>query len=162
VSAPRGQPAPDFTLPGTGGRDYALSDYRGRPVVLVFYPGDDTPVCTRQLTTYNEDLASFDALDVQVLAISPQDVASHERFASRHGFRFPLLADTAKEVAALYDTLGPMGFPRRSIVVIDAGGVVRWAHRSLAGLSFRPVDEILAAVRDADRPIGSDGELNES
>ncbi len=149
----RGQPAPDFTLPGTGGRDYTLSDYLGRPVVLVFYPGDDTPVCTRQLTTYSDDLASFDALDVQVLAISPQDVASHERFSARHGFRFPLLADTAKLVAGTYGTLGPMGFPRRSIVVVDAGGVVRWAHRALAGLSFRPVDEILAAVHDTAYPI---------
>lgn len=153
MSAPRGEPAPDFTLPGTGGRDYTLSDYRGRPVVLVFYPGDETPVCTKQLTSYNDDLAAFDALDVQVLAISPQDVDSHERFAANHGFRFPLLADTGKRVAAAYDTLGPMGFPRRSIVVIDADGIVRWAHRSLAGLSFRPVDEILDAVRGAGSPI---------
>ena len=84
-----------------------------------------------------------------MLAISPQDVASHERFAEHHGFRFPLLADTDKAVAAAYDTLGPLGFPRRSIVVVDAEGIVRWSHRSLAGLSFRPVSEILAAVRAA-------------
>ena len=142
-----GTAAPDFTLPGTGGRTYTLSDYRGRPVVLVFYPGDDTPVCTMQLTSYSDDLAAFDELDAQVLAISPQDVASHERFAAKHGFRFPLLADTAKAVAAAYDTLGPMGFPRRSIVVIDAEGVVRWSHRALAGLTFRPVSEIVAQLR---------------
>ena len=145
----RGEPAPAFTLPGTGGRTYSLADYRGRPVVLVFYPGDETPVCTRQLSTYNEDLAAFDALDAQVLGISPQDVASHERFAARHGFRFPLLADTDKRVAAAYDTLGPLGFPRRSIVVVDAAGIVRWSHRSIAGLSFRPVSEIVAAVAAA-------------
>ena len=144
-----GLPAPDFTLPGTGGVDHTLSAYRGRPVVLVFYPGDETPVCTKQLSTYNEDLAAFDEVDAQVLAISPQDVASHERFAAKYGFRFPLLADTDKAVAASYDTLGPMGFPRRSIVVIDAAGVVRWSHRSIAGLSFRPVAEIVAAVRAA-------------
>lgn len=142
----KGQPAPDFTLPGTGGRDYTLSSLRGRPVVLVFYPGDDTPVCTRQLTAYSEDLAAFDSVDAQVLAISPQDVASHERFAAKHGFKFPLLADTDKRVAAAYGTLGPMGFPRRSIVVVDAEGIVRWSHRALAGLSFRPVAEIVAAV----------------
>ena len=141
--------APDFTLPGTGGRSYTLSSYRGQPVVLVFYPGDETPVCTKQLTSYNEDLGAFDTVGAQVLAISPQDVASHERFAEHHGFRFPLLADTDKAVAAAYDTLGPMGFPRRSIVVVDAEGIVRWSHRSLAGLSFRPVSEILAAVRAA-------------
>jgi thioredoxin-dependent peroxiredoxin len=144
-----GEPAPDFTLAGTGGRDYTLGAYRGRPVVLVFYPGDDTPVCTRQLNTYNEDLGAFDAVGAQVLAISPQDVASHERFAAKFGFRFPLLADTDKAVAAAYDTLGPMGFPRRSVVVIDAAGVVRWSHRAIAGLSFRPVAEITEAVRAA-------------
>ena len=146
---PTGAPAPDFTLPGTGGRSYMLSSYRGQPVVLVFYPGDETPVCTKQLTSYNEDLGAFDTVGAQVLAISPQDVASHERFAEHHGFRFPLLADTDKAVAAAYDTLGPLGFPRRSIVVVDAEGIVRWSHRSLAGLSFRPVSEILAAVRAA-------------
>ena len=142
-----GTAAPDFTLPGTGGRTYTLSGYRGRPVVLVFYPGDDTPVCTMQLASYSDDLAAFDELDAQVLAISPQGVASHERFAAKHGFRFPLLADTDKAVAAAYETLGPMGFPRRSIVVIDADGVVRWSHRALAGLTFRPVSEIVTHVR---------------
>ena len=142
-----GEPAPEFTLPGTGGRGYTLSEFRGRPVVLVFYPGDDTPVCTRQLNSYNDDLAAFDAVGAQVLAISPQDVASHERLASKFGFRFPLLADTDKAVAAAYGTLGPMGFPRRSVFVIDAHGVVRWSHRSIAGLSFRPADEITTAVR---------------
>jgi peroxiredoxin Q/BCP len=144
-----GEPAPDFTLPGTGDRSYTLSDYRGRPVVLVFYPGDGTPVCTRQLNSYNDDLAAFDAVGAQVLAISPQDVASHERFAAEFGFQFPLLADTDKVVAAAYGTLGPMGFPRRTVVVIDGAGVVRWSHRSVAGLSFRPVEEITAAVRAA-------------
>ena len=144
-----GEPAPDFTLPGTGGRDYTLSDYRGRPVVLVFYPGDDTPVCTKQLNSYNDDLGAFDEVGAQVLAISPQDVASHERFATKYGFRFPLLADVGKVVAAAYGTLGPMGFPRRSVFVIDREGVLRWSHRSIAGLSFRPVDEITAAVRAA-------------
>ena len=88
-----GDSAPDFTLPGTGGRDYTLSEYRGQPVVVVFYPGDETPVCTKQLNTYNDDLARFENLGAQVLAISPQDMASHERFAAKYSFEFPLLAD---------------------------------------------------------------------
>ena len=138
-----GAPAPDFTLPGTGGRSYTLSSYRGRPVVLVFYPGDETPVCTKQLNRYNDDLAAFAAVDAQLLAISPQDVASHERFATHHGFRFPLLADTDKAVAAAYGTLGPIGFPRRSVFIIDAHGVIRYAHRAIAGLTFRPVGELI-------------------
>ena len=144
-----GEAAPDFTLPGTGGRDYTLSDYRGHPVVLVFYPGDDTPVCTRQLNSYNDDLGTFDQFDAAVLAVSPQGVASHERFAAKHGLRFPLLADTDKTVAGLFGTLGPMGFPRRSVFVIDGDGIVRYAHRAIAGLTFRPVGELVAAVRAA-------------
>lgn len=147
-----GEHAPEFVLPGTGGRDYALAEYRGHPVVLVFYPGDDTPVCTRQLNSYNDDLAAFEGLDAVVLGVSPQDVESHERFAAKHGFRFPLLADTDKAVAEKFGTLGPMGFPRRSIFVIDGDGIVRYAHRAIAGLTFRPVDELVAAVRAADAP----------
>ncbi len=141
-----GDAAPAFTLPGTGGRQYSLSDYAGQPVVLVFYPGDDTPVCTKQLNSYNDDLAQFDELRAQVLGVSAQDVDSHEAFASKHGFEFPLLADTDKTVAGLYGTLGPIGFPRRSVFIIDADGVVRYAHRAIAGLTFRPVSELIAEL----------------
>jgi peroxiredoxin Q/BCP len=142
-----GDPAPDFTLPGTGGT-YSLSDYRGHPVVLVFYPGDETPVCTKQLNHYNDDLDEFTHVGAQILAISAQDVESHERFSSKHGgFRFPLLADTDKAVAGLYGTLGPLGFPRRSVFVVDAAGVIRYAHRAIAGLTYRPVSELVDAVK---------------
>src|SRR5690242_7797487 len=82
VAVAVGDQAPDFTLPGTGDRDYHLADYRGQTVVLVFYPGDETPVCTKQLTTYSDDISSFRSLGAQVLAISAQDVASHERFST--------------------------------------------------------------------------------
>ena len=141
-----GDPAPDFTLPGTGGHDFSLADYRGQPVVLVFYPGDDTPVCTKQLNTYNDDLEQFNDLNAQVIGISAQDVSSHETFAGKHGFDFPLLADTDKAVAGLYGTLGPIGFPRRSVFIIDADGVVRYAHRAIAGLTFRPVKELIGEL----------------
>ena len=144
-----GDQAPDFTLPGTGGRSYSLSEYRGRPVVVVFYPGDDTPVCTKQLNSYNDELAQFETLDAVVLAISAQDVSSHEKFADKHGFRFPLLADVDKKVAGSYGVLGPLGFMRRSVFVVDAGGTVRYAHRALAGLTFRSVDELTAALTAA-------------
>ena len=138
-----GDVAPDFTLPGTGGREYSLSDYRGRPVVLVFYPGDDTPVCTKQLNSYNDDLEQFNEMNAQVLGVSAQDVSSHDAFSSKHGFEFPLLSDTDKAVAGAYGTLGPIGFPRRSIFILDAEGVVRYAHRAIAGLTFRPVNELI-------------------
>lgn len=106
-----GDNAPDFSLPGTGGVDYSLSQFRGQPVVIVFYPGDDTPVCTKQLNSYNDELDAFNGVGAQVLAISAQDMSSHEAFAERHGFKFPLLADTDKKVADLYGTVGPLGFP---------------------------------------------------
>jgi peroxiredoxin Q/BCP len=144
-----GDEAPDFALPGTGGRSYRLADYRGRPVVIVFYPGDDTPVCTKQLNSYTDDILKFDDVGAEVLAISPQSVTSHEKFAAKHSFKFPLLADTDKAVAGAYGTLGPLGFPRRSVFVVDADGVVRYAHRSIAGLTFRSSDEIIEAVRRA-------------
>ncbi len=144
-----GDVAPDFTLPGTGGRSYSLSDYAGRPVVVVFYPGDDTAVCTKQLSSYSNELSAFEGVGAQVLAISAQDVDSHEKFAAKHGFGFPLLADTDKAVATKYGTVGPLGFPRRSVFVVDAKGVIRYAHRAIAGLTFRPVDELIEAVRDA-------------
>jgi peroxiredoxin Q/BCP len=143
VSLSVGDTAPDFDLPGTGGRNYTLADFAGKPVVLVFYPGDDTPVCTKQLNSYNDGLKQFADLDAQVLAISAQDVSSHEDFASKHGFAFPLLADVDKSVAAAYGTLGPLGFPRRSVVIVDGDGIVRYAHRAIAGLTYRPVNELV-------------------
>lgn len=144
-----GDRAPDFTLPGTGGRKYSLADYAGKPVVVVFYPGDDTAVCTKQLTSYSNELSAFDNVGAQVLAISAQDLDSHEKFAAKHGFRFPLLADVDKDVATKYGTVGPLGFPRRSVFVVDAKGVIRYAHRAIAGLTFRPVEELVEAVRAA-------------
>jgi peroxiredoxin Q/BCP len=141
-----GDAAPNFVLPGTGGRTYALSEWRGAPVVLVFYPGDNTPVCTKQLTSYNEELAAFEGVGAQVLAVSTQDVTSHETFAATHGFRFPLLADVDKAVSQAYGTIGPLGFARRSVFVIDREGVIRYVHRAVAGLTYRPAAELVAVV----------------
>jgi peroxiredoxin Q/BCP len=141
-----GDLAPDFTLPATGGASVSLSSFRGQPVVLVFYPGDDTPVCTKQLNSYNNELSAFEGVGAQVLAVSAQDVASHDQFSSKYGFGFPLLADTDKAVAATYGTVGPLGFSRRSVFVINAAGVITYAHRAIAGITYRPVGELIAAV----------------
>lgn len=149
MAASVGDIAPDFTLPGTGGRTFSLSSYRGQPVVIVFYPGDDSPVCTKQLNSYNNELSAFEGVGAQVLAISAQDMESHEAFATKYGFKFPLLADTDKSVATAYGTVGPLGFPRRSVFVVDGTGVIRYAHRAIAGLTFRPVEELVSAVEAA-------------
>ena len=150
-----GDRAPQFTLPGTAPKDgssrgavrhYSLSDFAGQPVVIAFYPGDDTAVCTKQLIEYNDGLQAFNVLHADVLGISPQDLESHQRFSSKYGFKFPLLADPDKEVARAYGTLGPIGFPRRSVFIVDGDGIVRYAHRAIAGLTYRPVSELVAVL----------------
>ena len=155
MAAEVGKPAPDFTLAGSdntddGRRDYSLAEYRGQVVVLVFYPGDNTTVCTRQLNSYTEDIDSFTQEGAQVLAVSPQSVTSHDEFSCKQGgFAFPLLADTDKAVGEAYGILGPLGFYRRSAFVIDGAGVVRYAHRAVAGITFRSTDELVKAVKAA-------------
>ncbi|HEY5153892.1 MAG TPA: peroxiredoxin [Acidimicrobiales bacterium] len=150
-----GAPAPSFSLPGVvvsadgqapTRRDFSLAELAGAPAVLVFYPADHSPVCTVQLQTYSHDIGEFAGAGAQVLALSPQSVDEHEGFAAEHGLAFPLLADEGKHVGEAYGILGPLGFYRRSIFVIDGEGVVRYAHRATAGLTFRPVDEIVEAV----------------
>jgi peroxiredoxin Q/BCP len=149
MAADVGTPAPGFTLEGTEGT-MSLSDFRGKVVVLVFYPGDNTPVCTRQLNAYTNDIDQFAEVGAQLLAISPQSVESHDDFSCKQGgFGFPLLADPDKAVGEAYGILGPLGFYRRSVFVIDGEGILRWAHRAVAGLTFRSTDELVRAVREA-------------
>ncbi|MCU1351124.1 MAG: peroxiredoxin [Acidimicrobiales bacterium] len=148
-----GDPAPPFTLPGVLGgvrAEYSVPDPAGRVVVLAFYPGDDTPVCTRQLRSYNEDIDQFIELDALLLGLSPQDLDSHAAFSQNQGgFAFPLLYDEGKQVAAAYGVLGPLGFYRRSVYVIDGAGTVTYAHRGFAGATFRRSPELVDAVRAA-------------
>ncbi len=150
---------PDFTLPGiqlTGSEvsksEYTLSQHRGKPIVLAFYPGDNTTVCTRQLCSYTSGLESFTGFGADVWAISPQGLASHQQFARKYGLAFPLLADEGLAVSRRYGiALGGVGL-RRSVFVIDADGVLRWRHITLVGLTFPAASTIsaqLAALSDA-------------
>jgi peroxiredoxin Q/BCP len=145
-----GEVAPDFTLPGIHDDvvgTWTLSELRGRPVVVVFYPGDGTPVCTAQLVSYTDEIASFAEVGATVLAMSPQSVESHRAFAAENGgFAFPLLADEDRAVGEAYGIVGPLGFYRRAVFVVGADGRVRWIHRAVAGLTFQPTDEIVAAI----------------
>jgi peroxiredoxin Q/BCP len=148
-----GEAAPDFTLPGLtmdGGQarraEYSLSAQRGKPVVLAFYPGDDTPVCTKQMCSYTAGLESFAGVGATVWGISPQDVDSHERFARKHGLAFPLLADAGLAVARQYGiAMAGVGL-RRSVFVVDAAGVVRWKNVTLIGLRYPSAETITAQV----------------
>lgn len=140
-----GDPAPDFELPGTGGKTYRLSNYRGRKLVLAFYPGDFTPTCTKQFCSYRDQGEKLDGLGAEVLGISPQSVESHERFSEEKKLNVPLLADEDKSVARAYGVLaGPM--VRRAIFVIDEEGVVRHRKVTLVGLSYESVDDLQRAV----------------
>jgi peroxiredoxin len=147
-----GERAPDFELMGTGGRVYTLAEHRGGPVVLAFYPADGSPVCSIQLPDYSLDVNAFREAGATLLAISPQSVESHEAFARQLGLAFPLLADTDLAVARAYGTLGPLGFYRRAVVVIDGRGIVRHSQRTL-GYAYPSTESVLAAVREALVPV---------
>ncbi|HEV2726870.1 MAG TPA: peroxiredoxin [Solirubrobacterales bacterium] len=140
-----GDPAPDFALPGTGGKTYRLGDYRGRKLILAFYPGDFTAVCTKQFCSYRDQGERLDRLGADVLGISAQSVDSHERFAKEKSLNVPLLADEDKEVARAYGvTMGPT--VRRAIFVIDEDGIVRYRKVSLTGLGYESVEDLERAV----------------
>jgi peroxiredoxin Q/BCP len=140
-----GDAAPDFELPGTEGKTYRLADYRGRKLILAFYPGDFTTVCTKQFCSYRDERERLDGLGAEVLGISPQSVESHERFVKEKSLNVPLLADEDKEVARAYGVLaGPV--VRRAIFVIDEEGIVRHRKVAIVGLSFESVDDLEQAV----------------
>ena len=141
-----GDPAPEFELPGTGGRTYRLADYRGKGVILAFYPGDFTPTCTRQFCSYRDDEDKLEELGVELLGVSPQSVDSHERFIDENSLTVPLLADEDKRVARAYGALLLGGIVRRSVFVIDAELVVRHRRMSMVGLGFESADDLEEAV----------------
>ncbi len=141
-----GDPAPPFELQGTGDRVYRLSDYRGRGVILAFYPGNFTPICTKQFCSYRDDGDRIEGLGVPMLGVSSQSVESHEKFTAKHDLRVPLLSDADKEVSKAYGVVGPGGFVRRSVFLIDGELAVRYRHIALLGLTFRDVDDLEEAV----------------
>jgi thioredoxin-dependent peroxiredoxin len=156
-----GDPAPDFELPGTGGRTFRLSDRRGHNVVLAFYPGDATRVCTAQFCSYRDNADRLDRLDAEVVGISPQSVDSHERWAEERRLNVPLLADEDLAVSKLYGVTGWLGpfarltqledvpggrYAMRSIFVVDREGVVRYRHVSRTGATFQSVEDIERAL----------------
>lgn len=145
-----GDRAPDFELEGTRSRTYSLSDYRGRGVILAFYPGDFTPVCTKQFCSYRDDGDRIEALGLPMLGISPQSVESHDRFTAEHGLNVPLLADPDKRVARAYGVAAPGGFIRRSVFLIDGEGVVRYRHVAMVGVGYQDAGDLERAVAQLD------------
>ena len=135
-----GEAAPDFELEGTDG-SFRLSEHGGERVVLLFYPGDNTMVCTKQFCSYRDRADDFAALDATVVGISSQDLGSHQGFIAKHGLTVPLLADVDKSVGKAYSAAG-----KRAVIVIDEQGVVRHRHDHLLGLDYQSVDDLKAAL----------------
>lgn len=143
-----GSPAPDFTLPSTTAPTTSLRDYRGQPVVLVFYPADFSSVCSDQLGLYNEVLPLFQEHNAQVLAISVDGIWCHRAFAEQRNLRFPLLADFEPKgtVARAYGAYNAeKGSNKRALFVIDADGIIRWSYVSPSNVN-PGADGILNAV----------------
>jgi peroxiredoxin Q/BCP len=140
-----GEQAPDFELPGTAGT-FRLSDHRGERVVLLFYPGDNTMVCTKQFCSYRDRAEDFAELGATVVGISSQSLDSHEGFAAKHSLNVPLLADVDKKVAKAYSAFSPRLGTKRAVIVIDEQGIVRHRHDHLLGLDFQSVDDLRATL----------------
>jgi peroxiredoxin Q/BCP len=141
-----GDAAPDFELPGTDGKTFKLSEHRGKNVVLAFYPGDATTVCTKQFCSYRDRADDMSALAATVVGISGQDVDSHREFTTHHGLTVPLLADPDKAVARAYGVTRPVLGTQRATFVVDEGGVVAWCKVHALGLDYVGVDELQGAL----------------
>jgi peroxiredoxin len=154
---PAGAKAPDFELPSTPDQKVALADFRGQPVILAFYPGDWSPVCSDQLALYQELLPEFQRFGAELLGISVDGIWSHLAFAQDRNLHFPLLADFEPkgEVARAYDAYrAGDGTTERALFVIDGDGVVRWSYVSPVGVN-PGADGILRALESLDQEVAS-------
>jgi peroxiredoxin Q/BCP len=149
-----GDLAPDFELEGTEGR-FHLSEHRGERVVLLFYPGDETPVCTKQFCSYRDRADDMSALNATVVGVSGQDVESHRDFTTNHGLTVPLLADPDKAVARLYGVTRPMLGTQRATFIVDENGTIAWCKIHALGLDYVGVDELGAALASVGTPAAS-------
>jgi peroxiredoxin Q/BCP len=140
-----GDIAPDFELAGTDG-PFKLSDHRGERIVLLFYPGDFTPVCTKQFCSYAERPDDMAELDATVVGISAQSVEKHEEFRSANAIPVPLLADEDKKVAKSYGVSQPVLGTRRAVVIVDEDGRIAYRHVHMLGIDFETVDDLREAL----------------
>ena len=140
-----GDRAPDFELEGTDG-PFKLSEHLGESVVLLFYPGDNTPVCTRQFCSYRDNQEKLDELDAVVVGISSQSLESHQAWSANNGLTVPLLADSGGRVAKAYGAHRLGIGTKRAVVIVDEEGIVRHRHDHRMGLDFQSVDDLRKAI----------------
>lgn len=145
-----GDKAPDFTLKDLDGDSWSLHEYSGKTVVLLFYPGDDTPVCTKQLCSVRDNWSQYQATGAEVVGISTDSVGSHKSFADKYSLTLRLLSDEKGEVIYVYNVKSWIpGKSARAVVVIDKNGKIAY-HKVQSISIFRPDDsEILEAIKQA-------------
>lgn len=143
-------PAPDFELPDDEGTPRKLSDFRGKPVILYFYPKDDTPGCTKEACGFRDDYSAYEKAGAVILGVSPDSVKSHAKFKQKYALPFPLLADEGHKVCDLYGVWGPKKFMGKSYegvlrttFLIDRGGVIRKVYENV-----RPAEHSAEILKD--------------
>ena len=137
--------APQFVLQDDAGNDFSLAEMTGQKILLVFYPGDNTPVCTKQLCDYRDGVEAFEGLGVEVVGISSDSADSHQKFRGKYRLPFTLLTDPDLKVAALYDSKGVLGM-KRSVFLVDESGVIRYAHVESVSVFRRKREELLEVI----------------
>jgi peroxiredoxin Q/BCP len=146
----RGEPAPSFSLPDQNGRTRTLEEFRGKPLVLYFYPRDDTPGCAEQAMRFRDSMREFEALGAAVCGVSVNGTQSHAAFATKYKLPFPLLSDASGAVSARYGSIRDFGFfkfARRNTFVIDGDGKVATVY---AGVNAgRNAQQVLDDLRTA-------------
>jgi len=141
-----GQKAPDFTLPSDRG-DITLSRYQGKQnVVLAFYPGDFTPVCSEEMESFERDWSKFRELGAEILGISTDSVAKHVEFSKKLGLEFPLLSDRGREISRKYGVANLFGI-NRAYFIVDLQGIVQYKHVEILPVFKREDSELLIALR---------------
>jgi peroxiredoxin Q/BCP len=142
-----GQLAPDFELKDSNNEPWRLSNHRGKVVALLFYPRDETPVCTKQMCSMRDRWTDYQTTGAEVVAISVGSVESHKKFGEHHDLPQRLLADASGKVTKLYDLKSLLGGSQRAVIVVDQQGVIRYRKSVLP--IFRPSDdEVISAIRD--------------
>ena len=139
--------AKNFSLNDDSGQTFQLSDYAGQWLLLVFYPGDNTPVCTAQLCDYRDGIEVFSDLGVQVVGISADDTESHRRFREKHDLPFVLLSDPDLKVAEAYGCKGLMGM-KRGVFLLDEAQICRYAHVETVAVFRRKRKELIEVIRN--------------
>jgi peroxiredoxin Q/BCP len=146
-----GDKAPDFSLPANDGKTYALSQYKGKThVVLVFYPGDDTPTCTKQLCDYRDGWGRFQQFDATILGVSTNKMDAHKDFAEKYNFPFPLLEDKDLSMCKSYGVMmfgGLIKVTNRAVFIIDKEGVIRYKHVETLPIFRRTKEELFDALK---------------